>query len=105
MLNHKGGRGHEAPYKTVTVRIPEPIKLQVDIISSTYKELKLLGKEEELKQFIQKVENGISSSNYETSTKLPSLEEAREIASKLLKQKQSKQATIEKLIQLLYNQS
>jgi len=105
MLNHKGGRGHEAPYKTVTARIPEPIKPQVDAIVSTYKELKLLGKEEELQQFIQKVENGINPASCETSTKLPSLEEAQEIANKLLKQKQSKQVTIEKLIQLLYNQT
>lgn len=103
MPNPKGGRGNVAPYSTVTVRIPELIKPQVDAIVGKYKELKLVGKEEELQQFINEVEIAITSTSCKTSTKLPTLEEAKEIANKLMKQKQSKQITIEKLLQLLYN--
>lgn len=103
-MNPKGGRGNVAPYTTITVRVPEGVEPQVDAIVATYKELKLLGKEAELQQFIEKVESAIASNSYKNSTNLPTLEEARKIADTLLKQKQSKQITIEKLLQLLYNQ-
>lgn len=104
MINPKGGRGNVAPYITVTARIPEDIKPQIDAIVATYKELKLLKKEVELQEFISKVEMVIVSTAYKSEVKLPTLEEATQIANKLLKQKQSKQATIEKLLKLLYNQ-
>jgi len=104
MINPKGGRGNEAPYKTVIVRIPAPIKPQVDVITTTYKALKLAGEEQKIEQFLNNVENAVVSTSYKTSTNLPTLEEARAIANKLLAQKKSKQVTIEKLLQLLYNQ-
>lgn len=104
MINPKGGRGNVAPYITVTARIPEDIKPQIDAIVATYKELKLLKKEAELQEFINRIETAIVSTAHKPETKLPTLEEAIEVANKLLKQKQSKQTTVEKLLKLLYNQ-
>lgn len=103
MINPKGGRGNVAPYITVTARVPEDIKPQIDAIVATYKELKLLKKEVELQEFINRIETAIVFTAHNSETKLPTLEEATEIANKLLKQKQSKQATIEKFLKLLYN--
>ena len=104
MINPKGGRGNVAPYNTTTARVPEDIKPQIDAIIATYKELKLLKKEVELQEFINRIETAIVSTAYKSEAKLLTLEEATEIANKLLKQKQSKQITIEKLLKLLYNQ-
>jgi len=104
MINSKGGRGNKVPYKTVILRVPEDVRLQVEAISSTYKELKLLGKEDELQEFINRVESAIVSTVYKGSTNLLTLEQATELANKLLAQKKSKQQTVEKLLQVLYNQ-
>lgn len=104
MSNPKGGRGKEAPYDTYIARVPKDVKPQVDAIVSIYKTLKLAGKEQELEQFLNNVETAVVSTTYKISTKLPTLEEATEIANKLLSQKKSKQATVEKLLQLLYDE-
>lgn len=41
----RGGRGHQAPYKTTHCRLPEPCKDTVQLISDTWKNL--LGDEDE----------------------------------------------------------
>lgn len=104
MTNPKGGRGNVAPYNTVIVRVPESIKFQVDAIASTYKALKLAEKEQELEEFLNRVETAIVSISYKPSTNLLTLEEAREVAKKLVAQKKSKEVTIQKLLQVLYKQ-
>lgn len=51
----KGGRGKKAPYETITVRVPLPIKDKVDKIIEEYK-LSLVGGSE-LKTEINESEN------------------------------------------------
>ncbi|MDZ4875187.1 MAG: hypothetical protein CLLPBCKN_004583 [Chroococcidiopsis cubana SAG 39.79] len=102
----KGGRGKEAPYgKTSIVRIPSAIRTQVEAISSTYRELRILEKSNELQQFLDKIESAIVSTAYKSSNQLPNYEQAKEIANKLVAQKKSAKVTVEKLLQLLYSVS
>lgn len=102
----KGGRGKEAPYgKTSIVRIPTAIKPQLEAISSTYRELKMAEKTKEVQQFLNSLESIVVCISYKRDTQLPTYEQAKEIANKLLAQKKSKQTTIEKLLQVLYNSS
>lgn len=37
MANPIGGRGHKAPYITTHVRVPEPVKAEVERLISDYK--------------------------------------------------------------------
>jgi hypothetical protein len=99
----KGGRGKYAPYKTDIVRVPQDIKPQVEAIANTFRELKLLGKEDEIQKLLDRVESAIVSTAYKNSTQLPSYEQARELANKVINQKQAAKKSIEKLLQLLYN--
>lgn len=99
----KGGRGKNAPYKTDIVRVPEDVKCQVEAIANTFRELKLLGKEDEIQKLLNRVESAIVSTTYKNSTQLPSYEQATESANKVLTQKQSAKKSMEKLLQVLYN--
>lgn len=99
----KGGRGKYAPYKTDIVRIPEDVKCQVEAIANTFRELKLLGKEDDIQKLLNRVESAIVSTTYKSNAQLPSYEQAREAANKILTQKQSAKKSIEKLLQVLYN--
>ena len=36
---NKGGRGKKAPYKTVHYRIPEPLKITIQLLANKYKNL------------------------------------------------------------------
>jgi FtsZ-binding cell division protein ZapB len=38
MINLKGGRGHTAPYQTCMVRVPVPVKNQVEELTEKYRE-------------------------------------------------------------------
>lgn len=37
MTNPVGGRGHKAPYTTTHVRVPEPVKTEVEKLVADYK--------------------------------------------------------------------
>jgi Arc/MetJ-type ribon-helix-helix transcriptional regulator len=37
MANPVGGRGHKAPYTTTHVRVPEPVKTEVERLVADYK--------------------------------------------------------------------
>lgn len=37
MANPVGGRGHKAPYTTTHVRVPEPVKTEVEKLIADYK--------------------------------------------------------------------
>ena len=40
MVEFKGGRGKQAPYKTDVVRVPRDTRVLIEAIANTYKELK-----------------------------------------------------------------
>lgn len=99
----EGGRGKKAPYKTSIVRVPTATKPQVEALSDTYRELKALEKEEEIRQLLNRVETAIVATSYKSRVQVPGYEEAREIVDKILKGKQSARKSLEKLLQVLYN--
>jgi hypothetical protein len=45
MVKPVGGRGHKAPYETMQMRVPVPIKPQVENLISRYRETILSGNE------------------------------------------------------------
>lgn len=83
MLKPKGGRGHIAPYQTTHLRVPLPIKDEVQKVIDSYRESVL---------------NGIEFSKEQ----LPSLERAKAEAKRVLKSKQSAKKSIIKLLTSLY---
>jgi hypothetical protein len=77
---HKGGRGKKAPYSTKVVRIPEPILDKVDkLVTSFYS-----------------VETPLEYTSV-------NLQEAIEKAREILLSKKSAKISLEKLLQVLYN--
>lgn len=83
MFKPKGGRGHVAPYQTTHLRVPLPIKDEVQKIIDNYRESVLNGTEFSKEQ-------------------LPSLEQAKAEAKRVLKSKQSAKKSIIKLLTSLY---
>ena len=76
----KGGRGVKAPYETTNVRIPVPVKEQVESLANRYRE------------------------TLELDAELPSIESAIAEARKILVQKKSARASLERLLTQLYRQ-
>ena len=79
-----GGRGKTAPYKTIGVRIPEPIKSQVQQLSQRYRD---------------QVFGDLVS---DISTEPIPLDEAIEKAKQILKQKKSARVSMQKLLTSIY---
>lgn len=87
----KGGRGKVAPYQTVTVRIPLPIKDCVDKLSDDYRESQIIP----IIHAINKIE----------SSTIP-LEEAILKAQEILDDKKaSKKVSFQRLLKAIYGQS
>lgn len=76
MAKPKGGRGHKAPYESTHVRVPEPIKAEVDRLVSGYRESK--------------------------QVKAVELEEVKALALEVLRQKKSARVSLEKLLTSLF---
>lgn len=89
----KGGRGHKAPYETTHIRVPVPIKEEVDKLVNKYKECVLQG---------DKVDINFSSVQSDLISITP--DDAIQIAQSILKQKKSAKASLEKLLTALYGQ-
>lgn len=75
----RGGRGVKAPYETTHVRVPLPIKDQVEEIVQSFKDGRLAEKEESM-----------------------SIDEAVENARRILKQKKSARVSMESLLTAIY---
>lgn len=75
----KGGRGKKAPYKTTHVRVPEPIKAEVERMAAQYRAGEL--------------------------NTMPALDDAIQTAQSILRQKKSARASMEKLLTSLYGQT
>ena len=90
----KGGRGNKAPYRTKTMRIPEPIEYQVEKICDVYRQASLQGNWEGIN------DEGLLG----TTTPLDRLtkEEAIKEANKILKGRKSARISLEKMLQVLY---
>ena len=72
----KGGRGHKAAYETTHIRVPEPIKGEAERLSVGYRE----GRQ------VRAVE----------------LEEMKQLAREVLRQKKSARVSLEKLLTALF---
>ena len=79
-----GGRGVKAPYETTHVRIPMPIKAEVEKLSQAFKD-------------------GTLNQDNDSDEQL-SFEEAVKIAKEILKSKKSARASMEKLLTSIYKQ-
>lgn len=98
----KGGRGKKAPYKTTHTRIPLALKPAVERAVAEFRELALNGEIDP--EFPISQTGELHLKKPEPNKLLTSLEEATEIAEKLLRQKKSARKTVEKLLQALYGQ-
>jgi hypothetical protein len=78
-----GGRGNKAPYETTHVRVPMPIKSEIERLIEEFREGRT-----------QQQENSLTS-----------LEDAIETARELLKQKKSARVSIEKLLTVIYGKN
>lgn len=91
----KGGRGKQAPYSTTHVRVPTPLKTEIDNIIREYKEMVeagLISPETEVKDLYS-----ILNVNYKT------VGEAMQEAKRILKQKKGAKYSLVKLVNTLYN--
>lgn len=92
-----GGRGQKAPYKTTIIRVPEPIAPRIRREIEMYRNLELNGKahSNELKEIDL---NGTESSYVTKSIAL-------ENANRILTHKKSARESLQKLLQVLYDDS
>jgi hypothetical protein len=82
MPKAKGGRGIKAPYETTHVRVPEPVKPEVERLISRFHETGEIGEEKPL----------------------TGIEEAISFAKGILLQKRSAKTSLEKLLTAIYGQ-
>ena len=89
-----GGRGLKAPYKTITMRVPRPLSNYFKEVINDYCKRAIIDKNPPNKDFYKLSDiNSINLSKFEVIEK----------ASKLLRQKKSAKVTLEKLLQVLYD--
>lgn len=82
MAIHKGGRGIKAPYETTHIRIPVPLKAQIEALISDYRQ-------SEQNEFVKEQMQP---------------DEAVEYAREILKQKKSASVSVQKLLTAIYRQ-
>lgn len=88
MVKPVGGRGKKAPYETTTIRIPEPIRAEVERLSEEYRGL---------------AEEGLVNPEVDyVPLDSISYEQALEGAKKILVQKKSARESLRKLLQVIY---
>jgi hypothetical protein len=83
MNKSKGGRGKKLPYNSVTVRIPENLKSQVENLVNDYR------------QFIL---DGVETNN----DNIPSIDEIKELSKQLLKSRATRKDIVIKLVMSIY---
>lgn len=90
-----GGRGHKVPYRSRTVRVPEPIIEQIQTICHNYREAVFKGDLKNIEhQEIPKLSQSINP-----LTKEQAIREAR----KIISQRKSPRISLEKLLRILYS--
>lgn len=105
----KGGRGIKAPYESTHVRVPAPIKGRVEELIEVYRfgglELadELVKEDHRLaNEYRQKLLTGNAQQVNHSHNSLTSIDEAKEIAKKILRSKRSKASSIAKLLTTIY---
>jgi hypothetical protein len=110
MIKPVGGRGKQAPYATTHLRVPVPIKEKLEAIIEDYR-----------RAVVDGGESDPSTNSYDLSTgelefiqnfcpgavndfKLIPLEQAKELAVKLLRSKSAKVSTVSKLLTGIYGE-
>lgn len=83
-LKPKGGRGLKAPYESTHIRVPVPLKAEVEALIERYRESVLTG------------------SDTPDQSGLYTYEQAIELAHEVLKQKKSARHSLEKLLTGIY---
>jgi hypothetical protein len=97
MTKPKGGRGIKAPYRTAILRVPLPLMSSFKTQLDEYRELLdkgVLSDRELYTEQINKLRGGSLSKNQ-------AIDKARQV----LKQKKSARVSLEKLLQLLFDDS
>lgn len=97
MTYTKGGRGLKAPYESTHVRVPVPLKAKVEGMIASYKES--LDVEVAVSSLV-KPENPLT----DNPENLLTVNEAIEIATKILGQKKSAKISLSKLLSAIYGQ-
>ena len=90
----KGGRGCQAPYKTIVVRIPEALKSKVESIAFAYRDM--VSNTELTQDDLSRICPDVF--DYPLKTKI----EAIQVAKKILKSKKSSRYSIQRLLRELY---
>jgi len=108
----KGGRGKRAPYESTHVRVPLPIKHRVEELIDVYRfggsaALELADKltEEDHRlanEYKTKLLTGNGQEVNPSHNSLTSIDEALQIAKKILRSKQSKALSVAKLLTAIY---
>jgi hypothetical protein len=80
-----GGRGNRAPYQTTHLRVPLPLKSQIESLIEDYRAVVVDGQPP-------------------APAGVPPMEESLEMAQKLLRAKTSKTETIKKLLEFIYKE-
>ena len=96
MNKPKGGRGIQAPYETTHVRVPVPLKKEIENFIEQYREFVMNGT----------LEPNIEITDlYEIMNLSPKTRwQAETEAKKILAQKKSARISLEKLLTVLYNE-
>lgn len=89
-----GGRGKKAPYKTVVVRVPEPIVETVEKLANDYRDAVLAGKSTD--EFVKVMTD---DECYRNSLRYDDVKVA---IADILKMKKSAKISMEKLLQVLF---
>lgn len=82
MATPKGGRGVKAPYETTHIRLPVPLKAQVEALIADYRQ----------------------SEQIEFSKQQLDLTDAVQVAQDILRQKKSAAVSLQKLLTAIYRQ-
>ena len=90
----KGGRGIKAPYQTTVLRVPVPLIDKFEKHIDEFRELALQGitNDNEPRQAVNKFDN-------QPLTQLEAIEQAQ----KIIKQRKSAKLSLNKLLQVIYN--
>lgn len=94
----KGGRGKKAPYETTHLRVPVPIKDRVEELIDVYR-AGLLGVADDLQNDAYYL-----ADEYKKTNMLTSLEDAKEKAKSIIKEKKSASQSLAKLLTVIYGE-
>lgn len=106
-----GGRGNLAPYQTTHVRVPVAVKPLLEAIIADYRqwvaEYEYFHESQGLPKHLEKLLDDnyrFGTADFNNCPELPDVEEAKQIAQAVLRQKQSARKSLGKLLTALYKE-